>query len=108
MIKLKPRKGHKMRKTHSKEIKFKVAIEAIQGDLTIAQIVSKYQVAESLIHRWKKQLLEEGKDVFATKRGPALPDTELDKLHAAIGKLKLDNDFLERALASIPSKRGSK
>ena len=97
-----------MRKSYSKEIKFKVAIEAIQGDLTIAQIVSKYQVAESLVHKWKKQLLEEGKDVFAAKRGPALPETDMEKLHAAIGKLKLENDFLERALASIPSKRGSK
>ena len=82
-----------MRKTHSKEIKFKVALEAIQGDLTIAQIVSKYQVAESLVHKWKKQLLEEGKDVFSVKRGPSIPDNELDKLHAAIGKLKLENDF---------------
>ena len=37
----------KMRKTHNKDFKFKVALEAIRGDLTIAQIVSKYQVAES-------------------------------------------------------------
>ena len=61
-----------------------------------------------MVHKWKKQLLEEGKEVFTAKRGHVLPETELDKLHAAIGKLKLENDFLERALASTPSKRGSK
>ena len=46
-----------MRKTYNKDFKFKVALEAIRGDLTIAQIVSKYQVAESLVHKWKKQLI---------------------------------------------------
>ncbi len=46
-----------MRKTHNKDCKFKVALEAIRGDLTIAQIVSKYQVAEALVHKWKKQLI---------------------------------------------------
>jgi len=49
----------------------KIAIEAIRGDLTIVQIVSRYQVAESLvllrIHRWKKQLLDHGGDVFDGK-----------------------------------------
>lgn len=47
-----------MRKTHSKSVKFKVALEAIRGDMTLAQIVSKYQIASSLVHRWKSQLLE--------------------------------------------------
>ena len=61
-----------MRKTHSKDFKFKVAIEAIRGDLTIAQIVSKHQVAESLVHRWKKQLLDFGGDVFEGKKKQAL------------------------------------
>jgi transposase len=95
-----------MRKQHSKEIKFKAALEAIQGDLTIAQIVSKYEVSEGCLHKWKKQLLEEGKEIFASKRGPSVPQDDRDKRHAAIGRLKLENDFLERALATIPSKRG--
>ena len=53
-----------MRKTHNKEFKFKMALEAVKGDLTIAQIVSTYQVAESLVHRWRKQLLDQGSTVF--------------------------------------------
>ena len=57
-----------MRKTHNKDFKFKVALEAIRGDLTIAQIVSKYQVAESLVHKWKKQLQENGAAVFSKNK----------------------------------------
>jgi len=96
-----------MRKVHSKEIKFKAALEALKGDLTIAQIVSKYQVAESCLHKWKKQLLEEGKEIFSAKRGPQTPQDEMEKLYAVIGKLKTENDFLEKALSSTPIKRGS-
>jgi len=88
-----------MRKTHSKELKLKVAIEGIRGDLTIAQIVSKYQVAESLVHRWKKQLLECGGDIFENKKEGALDASgDIEKLHAKIGKLTLERDFLESAL----------
>ena len=53
-----------MRKTYNKDFKFKVALEALRGDLTIAQIVSNYQVSESLVHRWKKQLLDSGSDIL--------------------------------------------
>ncbi len=88
-----------MRKTHSKELKLKVAIEGIRGDLTIAQIVSKYQVAESLVHRWKKQLLECGGDIFENKKEVSSDaSVDIEKLHAKIGKLTLERDFLESAL----------
>lgn len=47
-----------MRKNYNANFKFKVALEGVRGDLTIAQIISKYQVAEGLIYKWKKQLLD--------------------------------------------------
>lgn len=94
-----------IRRQHSKELKFKVALDAIRGDLTIAQIVSKYGVSESLVHRWKKQLLDQGADVFSKNQGtiksPALGAHDLEKLHATIGRLKLENDFLEQALSKV-------
>lgn len=96
-----------MRKTHSKDFKFKVAIEAIRGDLTIAQIVSKYQVAESLVHRWKKQLLEEGSSLFDKEGRSSSLDAsswDIERLHAKIGQLTLERDFLETALLKSPSK----
>mgnify|MGYP000160847993 FL=1 len=46
-----------MQKTYSKELKFKVAMEAIKGELTIAEIISKYQVSKTVIYEWKKQVL---------------------------------------------------
>lgn len=97
-----------MRKIHSKELKLKIALEAIRGDLTIAQIVSKYQVAESLVHRWKKQLLDEGTSIFDPKstssKEPRHQAEDIEKLHAIIGKLKVENDFLENALLKSPSR----
>ena len=91
-----------MRKTHGKDFKFKVALEAVRGDLTIAQIVSKYQVAESLVHRWRKQLLDQGGDIFEGKKEGGFGSTpDIDKLHAKIGKLMLERDFLETALLKV-------
>lgn len=99
-----------MRKTHNKEFKFKVALEAIKGDLTIAQIVSTYQVAESLVHRWRKQLLDQGNEVFTKDlRGQEdKASTDIDKLHAKIGKLTLERDFLESALLTVPGRSAKK
>lgn len=87
-----------MRKIHSKGFKFKVALEAIRGDLTIPQIVSKYQVASSLVHKWKKQVLSEGSSVFERHSAEDSPTQDIEKLHAKIGQLTLERDFLESAL----------
>ena len=61
-----------MQKTFSKEFKFKVAMEAIRGDLTIAEIISKYQVSKTAIHTWKKQLLDNGSSIFCQKLLPTI------------------------------------
>jgi transposase len=104
------KKEQKMRKTHNKEFKFKVALEAIKGDLTIAQIVSTYQVAESLVHRWRKQLLDQGNEIFTKDlRGQEeKASLDVEKLHAKIGKLTLERDFLEDALLKVPGKSAKK
>lgn len=96
-----------MRKTYTKELKFKVALEALKGDLTIAEIVSRYQVPQSVIHKWRKQLLENGSDLFTSRRGiDKQDDSDLDRLHATIGRLKVENDFLEQVLGQFPKRRG--
>ncbi|PJA03323.1 MAG: hypothetical protein COX72_05785 [Gammaproteobacteria bacterium CG_4_10_14_0_2_um_filter_38_22] len=99
-----------MRKTHNKEFKFKVALEAIRGDMTIIQIVSTYQVAESLVHRWRKQLLDKGNEVFTKDmRGQEeKTSSDIDTLHAKIGKLTLERDFLESALLQVPGRSAKK
>ena len=91
-----------MRKTHNKDFKFKVALEATRGNLRIAQIVSKYQVAESSVDKQKKQLLNSGGDIFQGKKNLALlASADIDKLRAKIGKLTLEQDFLETALLAV-------
>jgi transposase len=93
-----------MRKKYSKEFKFKIAIEAVKGDMTIAEMMSKYQVAASLIHKWKKELLSNGSNIYSgnkAERSNNVSEADLEKLHAKIGRLTLENDFLEHALGKV-------
>lgn len=85
-----------MQKTFSKEFKFKVAMEAIKADLTIAEIISKYQVYKTAIHEWKKLVLDNGASIFGQKKEIS-PEKQVDQLHKIIGKLKVENDFLQNA-----------
>ena len=89
------------KRTHTKDLKFKVAIEAIKGDLTIAQIVSHYGVAESLVHKWRKQMMDQGANIFAATGidGSAQhAEQQIKHMQAKIGELTLEKDFLESAL----------
>lgn len=90
------------KKTHSAELKFKVALEAVKGDKTIPQISQQYNVAPSLVHEWKKRLLESGASVYA---GPVPVGTdkreqerEKAELYAKIGQLTVERDFLKKSL----------
>ena len=86
-------------KSYTNTFKFKVAIEMIKGDLTIAEIISKYQVPRSVVSRWKKELLENGPEVFKKGNKPiqSYSNGNMEKLHATIGRLKVENDFLQQA-----------
>lgn len=88
----------KKQKSYSNEFKFKVALEMIKGDLTIAEIISKYQVPRSVLSKWKKQFLDNGASVFQKGKlsVPTGDNSEFDKLHATIGRLKVENDFLHQ------------
>ncbi len=97
------------RRTHSPEFKSKVALAAIKGDLTMAQMVKKFDVHANQITEWKKQLLNGAADVFG-KGAKKTEDTEetVQALHAKIGQLAMENDFLERGLERIHGPRGKK
>lgn len=97
------------RRTHSPEFKSKVALAAIKGDLTIAELVKKFDVHANQITEWKKQLLNGASDVF-DKGAKKAEDTEetVQALHAKIGQLTMENDFLERGLERIHEPRGKK
>jgi transposase-like protein len=89
----------KKRRNHSPDFKAKVALAAIQGDKSIAELSQQYSVAQSQISIWKKQLLEHSAEVFASGKGLA-PDreSEIKSLQAKIGEITMENDFLSKAL----------
>lgn len=91
-----------MKKRFSSQLKLKVSLEAIRGDLAIQEISGRYEVSPAQIHRWKKQLQEEGARLFeGQKNGKNQKEEEITKLHASIGRLTVENDFLSRALGRV-------
>jgi transposase-like protein len=97
------------RRTHSPEFKAKVALAAIQGELTMAELVKNYDVHANQITDWKKQLLNSASDVFGKGAQKAEQSAEtIEQLHAKIGQLTMENDFLERGLERIHGPRGKK
>ncbi len=83
------------KKPHSAEFKFRVAIEAIRGEKTVAELCSEFGVASSQIFTWRKAVLEGGKQVFASKKLALSENSQIEKLHATIGRLTVENSFLE-------------
>ena len=86
------------RLNHSPAFKAKVALAAIQGELTLTELAQKFDVHANQITQWKTQMLERAADVFETGNSPGAPPVDIKRLHAKIGELTLENDFLEGAL----------
>jgi transposase-like protein len=86
------------RRNHSAAFKAKVALEALKGERTIAEVAQRHDVHPNQVTEWRRQLLEHAADVFGGSSTPAQPPVDLKALHAKIGQLTLENDFLEGAL----------
>jgi transposase len=85
------------RRNHSAAFKAKVALAAVKGDLTLSELSQRYEVHPNQITQWKGLLLERAERVFAEGSGGS-PTVDVKALHAKIGELTLENDFLEGAL----------
>lgn len=93
------------KKTWSAALKFEIAMLAIKGETTLNDIYKRYQVAPSLVHRWKTQLLEQGAQLFDKSDKTAetvIADNERaqGKLYEKIGQLTVERDFLKKSWAS--------
>ena len=88
------------RRNHTPAFKAKVALAAIKGDRTLAQLAEQFDVHPNQIISWKAQLESGAADVFGPGGGNAAaqPAVDVKSLHAKLGELTLENDFLEGAL----------
>ena len=87
-----------MKKTHSNEFKFKVALAAIKGDKTINEICKEFNVSPTLVSKWKVKLKQEGAKIFSNSKQSINygVQEQTNKLYAQIGKLTVENDFLKK------------
>jgi transposase len=85
------------RRTHQPAFKAKVALAAIKGDKTLAELCQQFDVHPNQIVDWKTQLQANAASVFGGE-GSAAPPVDVKSLHAKIGQLTLENDFFESAL----------
>lgn len=89
--------ARRKRRNHSPIFKAQVAIAALKGDKTLAELAQQYDIHPNQITDWKSQLQERAAQAFG-ETGTAAPEPDLKTLHAKIGQLTLENDFLESAL----------
>jgi transposase-like protein len=87
-------------RNHAPAFKARVALDALRGDQIIVELAERYQVHPNRIAEWKKLLLERAAEIFGKDKkddqGPSVKD-----LHAKIGQLSMENDFLSVALGRI-------
>lgn len=87
------------RRNHSPAFKAKVALAAVRGEKTLAELAQQFDVHPNQITQWRSQLLEGAAGVFGSEQHSATaPAIDVKTLHAKIGELTLANDFLEGAL----------
>ncbi len=88
------------RRNHTAAFKAKVALAALKGEKTLSELAEQFDVHANQITSWKAQLLEGAVGVFGGESKPDSAATQVDlkSLHAKIGQLTLENDFLEGAL----------
>ena len=95
------------RKVHKPEFKARVALEALKGEQTVSELASRFGVHPTMIHQWKKALLDGASDIFQRGRSPTEPEADparIKELHAKIGELTVERDFLETGLRLLPGR----
>ena len=91
------------RRNHAATFKAKVAIAALRGDKTLAELAQQYDLHPNQIVQWKTQLQERATDLFMTAADrKSVSGPSVKELHAKIGQLAMENDFLAGALGRLP------
>jgi transposase-like protein len=92
------------RKQYGADFKAKVALAAVRGDKTVAELASQYELHPTVINNWKRQLLEGASSLFESPRAKVAGDKhqeQIDTLYRQIGQLTVERDFLARKSAQL-------
>lgn len=97
------------RRNHAPAFKARVALEALKGEKTVAEIAKQFDVHPHQVTAWKNELLQRAGDVFGASVAEGTVDAEkVRELHAKIGELTVERDFLAHALGRFPGPGGRK
>ena len=94
------------RRNHGAAFKAKVALEALKGEQTLVELAERFEVHPNQVTEWKKLLMERASEVF--DKGKPSKEPSVKELHAKIGQLAMENDFLSTALGRIGDPSGRK
>ncbi len=90
------------RRNHSSVFKAKVALAAIRGDKTLAELAEQFEVHPNQIQDWRRKLLDNAAELFERNARPSEEsEHKVKELHAKIGQLTMERDFLEQGLERI-------
>ncbi len=90
------------RRNHAPAFKAKVALAAVKGDKTLAELAQQFDLHPNQLTQWKTQLLERAIELFTTPAERQVTGPEVKARHAKIGQLAMENDFLANALGRLP------
>jgi transposase len=94
----------KKRKQYSAQLKARVALEALRGEKTVAEIAAQYEIHPTMIHNWKRQLLEGANGIFEQQQAVEVSseaEAQIAELYRQIGQLKVERDFLATRSARL-------
>ena len=91
----------KMQGKFTAEFKVQVALAAISNQMTVSEIVEKYNVSKKIVYQWKDEFLANASKVFESDRATRQQEKQIDNLHRKIGELEMELDFAKRASRAL-------
>ncbi len=96
------------RRNHSPAFKARVALEALRGEKTLAELAAQHDVHANQITTWKNELLSRAAELFGGPGAESGGQEKVSELHEKIGELTVERDFLQRALGRFPGPSGKR